>query len=204
MPGGARDRWRAWAASAGLSFRAASRPGQIGEANGIRQGHRVLVRPDRPALFVEYRFTVAGLRLSTGQPARGRPPLPLPEDAAFVAAFPARCAPEPAAGALRAAGDFRALAVAVAQGRAGVPRSALAGLAFEEAQAVLHLRRPGRLRHALGLAAPFGPAMADAALSALLAAVTALEAALRTHALRVAAGGTASGRTARRGAPLGP
>lgn len=49
----------------GLSFRPSALPGRMGELNGVVEGRRVLIRPDKPALYVEYRFKLPGVLLST-------------------------------------------------------------------------------------------------------------------------------------------
>lgn len=59
------------ARSLGLSYRPSALPGRMGELNGVVDGHRVLIRPDKPALYVEYRFKLPGVLLSTH---RERPP----------------------------------------------------------------------------------------------------------------------------------
>lgn len=159
----------------GLSYRPSPLPGRAGELNGILRGHRVLVRPDRPALYVEYRFRVAGLRLSTVRP-RGRVAAPLAvADRAFARTFPWRDAPGAAGAALAGAVDLHAAAVALARRWRGT----WARLDFDAVQLAVTLRRRGLLRRA----AYVTPAQVEALLPDMLFLVERLEAALRAHAL---------------------
>lgn len=164
----------------GLSYRPSTLPGHAGELNGIVAGHRVLVRPDRPALFVEYRFRVDGLRLSTVRPrGAGRPGEALcTGHPAFERHFPRRTASGPAGEALRAASEFHAAAAAWA--RRWQKRHVR--LDFEAAQLCATLPRRGWPRRRAYVTAR----EAEALLPELLGLVQTLEDALRVHALQTA------------------
>jgi hypothetical protein len=171
----------------GLSYRPGPVPGRGGELNGILRAHRVLLRPERPALYVEYRFRVEGLRLSTARPRTG-PAGGFASDPAsgrdFDRAFPLRSAPGAAGEALRGARAFHAAALALLR----VGKRRIARVDFERGQLVVTLRTRGLLRRRAALT----PAEAEALLPPMLDAVEALEAALRAHAVAVATGGTAT------------
>ncbi|HKI97418.1 MAG TPA: hypothetical protein VKB51_02975 [bacterium] len=179
MPAHAWERARAelpaLAERLGLNYRPSAQPGRAGELNGILRGHRVLVRPDRPALFVEYRFRVEGLRLSTARPRRAPAETLRTGHRGFERTFPLRVAPGPAGAALRGATAFHEAAVACMRRW----RRRLVRLDFEGAQVSAMLKRRGLLRPRAYLTA----AEVEALLPQLLGLVEALEAALRTHAL---------------------
>jgi hypothetical protein len=166
----------------GLSYRPSALPGHAGELNGILRGHRVLVRPDSPALYVELRFRVAGLRLSTAAPPRAARAAGMlaTGQRAFERAFPWRAAPGAAGAALRAAEPFRQAALDCWRRW----RGRLARLDVEPGQLCATFRRRGLLRRR----APLGAAEVEALLTELLGLAEALEAALREHALRTATG----------------
>jgi hypothetical protein len=176
---------RALAQRTGLSFLPSALPGRVGELNGILRGHRVLVRPDRPALYVEYRFRVAGLQLSTRRPParQGRPVET--GHAAFERTFPWRAAQGATGDALRGAAAFHGRAAALARQWRGV----WAALEFDGVQLCMTLRRR-RLWRRVRLST----AALEGLLFSLIEVVEALEAALREHALRVAAGAPPAGR----------
>jgi hypothetical protein len=178
------DEFTALAARLGLSYRPSALPGRAGELNGIVRGHRVLVRPDRPALYVEYRFRVEGLRLSTVRPRGAVADALRTGDRAFDRMFPLRAAPGAAAAALRGATAFHAAALALARGW----RRRWARLDVDRAQLSVTLRKQGLLRRR----ATVTPAEVERLLPAMLDAVEALEAALRAHALGTAAGTSAT------------
>ncbi len=127
----------------GLSFRLSGLPGRAGELNGIVEGQRVLVRPDKPALYVEFRSSIEGLALSTAG-ARIRTGEPFHSGhSAFDRLFRTRAAPNPLA--RRLAGNTSFCEAAVAFHRKW--RRHIARVDMDRAQLCVILRRRGLLRN---------------------------------------------------------
>ncbi len=126
-----------------LSFRPSGLPGRAGELNGVVEGQRVLVRPDKPALYVEFRSSIEGLALSTASP-RTHTGAPFHSGhRAFDRLFRTRAAPHPVA--RRLAGNTSFCEAAVAFHRKW--RRHIARVDMDRAQLCVILRRRGLLRN---------------------------------------------------------
>jgi len=101
------------AARLGLRHCEAEYTDKSGTMSGVYRDHSVLVRPDKPAIIVEYRFRIEGLDLSTWSDPRLRRPADFHSDHQdFDRLFRKRKLPSAVAKALSAEPAFFAQAVA--------------------------------------------------------------------------------------------
>ena len=170
------------ARSLGLNYRPSGLPGRSGEMNGIVEGHRVLIRPDKPALYVEYRFKLPGVLLSTGveRPEPGTRTVETVRldtgNASIDGCFQTRLAPTGMRERLsdpRAAGKFHAALLDLSRMQRH-RHHRVARITLQAGQLAVLLKTP----RWLPLQACILPAEAQALLPAMLRVVRELEAAL--------------------------